>query len=88
MAIEILKQPQYQPFSLGDEVVILFAVNAGLLADIPLDRLVEFEGQFLRHVNSAHPDIIQAITDSKDITPEIEERLTQVTNDFKAGFAS
>ena len=88
LAIEILKQPQYQPFVLGDEVVILFAVNAGLLADIPLDRLAEFEGQFLRHVNSAHPDIIQAITDSKDITPEIEERLTQVTNDFKAGFAS
>ena len=88
LAIEILKQPQYQPFVLGDEVVILFAVNAGLLADIPLDRLVEFEGQFLRHVNSARPDIIRAITDSKDITPEIEERLPQVTNDFKAGCAS
>ena len=88
LAIEILKQPQYQPIVLGDEEVILFAVNAGLLADIPLDRLVEFVGLFLRHVNSAHPDIIRAITDSKDITPEIEERLTQDTNDFKAGFAS
>jgi len=66
--------------------VILFAVNAGLLTDIPLDRLVDFEAQFLRHVSSAHPDIIQSITNSKDIPSEVEERLTQVTNEFKAGF--
>ena len=86
LAIEILKQAQYQPLPLGEEVVILFAVNAGLLTDIPLDRLVDFEAQFLRHVSSAHPDIIQSITNSKDIPSEVEERLTQVTNEFKAGF--
>jgi len=86
LAIEILKQAQYQPLPLGEEVVILFAVNAGLLTDIPLDRLVDFEAQFLQHVSSAHPDIIQSITKSKDIPSEVEERLTQVTNEFKAGF--
>jgi len=88
LAIEILKQPQYRPFSLAEEVVILFAVNAGLLVDIPLDRLSDFEEQLLRHIASTHPGIIQAITDSKDITSDIEEQLTQVTNDFKAGFGS
>ncbi|PKB83145.1 MAG: F0F1 ATP synthase subunit alpha [SAR202 cluster bacterium Io17-Chloro-G9] len=88
LATEILKQPQYRPLSLADEVIILFAVNAGLLADLPLDRCDAFEDQLLRHVASTNPDIGQNITESGDLTPELETRLTQVINDFKAGFGA
>ena len=56
-ATEVLKQPQQRPFSLEDEVIILFAVNAGLTDDIPLERCAAFEEQLLRHVGTTHPDI-------------------------------
>ena len=86
LATEILKQPQYQPLSLGNEVAILFAVNAGLLSDIPLERCADFEEQFLRHFSSTQGDIGEAIAESGELTPELETRLTEVINDFKAGF--
>ncbi|MFQ6029949.1 MAG: F0F1 ATP synthase subunit alpha, partial [Dehalococcoidia bacterium] len=87
LSTEALKQLQYQPLNLGDEVMILFAVNAGLMDDVPLDRCAAFEEQLLRHLSSAHPDLGQAIADTRDLTEEIEGRLTQVINDFKATFS-
>ena len=86
LATEILKQPQYRPLSLAEEVTILFAVNAGLLSDIPLDRCGDFQDHLLRHVASTHPDIGAAITETGNLTPELEAQLTEVTNEAKAGF--
>ncbi len=87
MATEILKQAQHQPLSLEDEVVILFACNAGLTDDIPLDRCGAFEEQLLRYVSTAHSDITERIRDTQDITEETETQLTQVINDFKGTFS-
>ena len=88
MATEMLKQPQYQPLTLEQEVIILFAVNEGLLQDIPLDRCTDFQEGLLRSMASAHPQIGQSITETGDITPETETALTQAINDFKATFSS
>ncbi len=87
MATEILKQAQHQPLSLEDEVVILFACNAGLTDDIPLDRCSAFEEQLLRHVSTAHSDISERIRDTQDLNEETETQLTQVINDFKGTFS-
>ena len=88
LATEILKQVQSQPLSLADEVIILFAVNAGLLSDLPLERCGEFEQQLLLHVASTHQDIRASITESGDLTSDLETRLTQVVNEFMAGFTA
>jgi F-type H+-transporting ATPase subunit alpha len=87
LSTEVLKQLQYQPLNLGEEVMILFAVNAGLMDDIPLDRVSAFEEQLLRHLNGAHPELGQAIRDSQDLTTEVEGGLTQAINNFKATFS-
>jgi F-type H+-transporting ATPase subunit alpha len=86
LATEILKQPQYQPLPLEQEVMILFAVNAGLIQDLPLDRCADFQEQLLRYLSSTHPDISQTIAETGDLTEEIEGRLTQAINDFKGSF--
>jgi len=86
LATEMLKQPQYQPLSLEQEVIILFAVNAGIIEDLPLDRCADFQDQLLRYVASTHPDIVQSIGDTRDLTDDVEARLTQAINDFKASF--
>ena len=88
LAIEMLKQPQYRPLSLAEEVVILFAVNAGIIDDLPLDRCADFQDQLLRFVSSTHPEVMQTITESGDLTPEVEEQLTQAVNNVKATFGS
>ena len=87
LSTEVLKQPQYQPLSLENEVVILFAVNAGLMDDVPLDRCGAFEEQLLRYVSTTHPDICTAVAEAKDITEAIEPQLTQAITDFKGSFS-
>jgi F-type H+-transporting ATPase subunit alpha len=88
LATEMLKQPHSNPLSLEQEVIILFAVNEGLLEGIPLERCGDFQDQLLRHMSSTHPQIGQDIATAKDITPEIESALTQAINDFKGGFSA
>jgi F-type H+-transporting ATPase subunit alpha len=88
LATEVLKQGQYVPMPLEQEVVILFAVNAGLIEDLALDRVADFEEQLMRYMSSTHPDIVQTIADTGDLTEEIEGRLTQAINDFKGSFAA
>ncbi len=88
LATEMLKQPHSNPLSLEQEVIILFAVNEGLLEDIPLERCGDFQDQLLRHMSSTHPQIGQDIATAKDITPAIESALTQAINDFKGGFSA
>ena len=84
VAIEMLKQPQYHPLSLAEEVVILFAVNAGIIDDLPLERCADFQDQLLRFVSSTHPEVMQTIAETGDLTPEVEEQLTQAVNNVKA----
>ena len=86
LATEVLKQGQYVPLSLADEVVVLFAVNEGLMTDIEIDKVGAFENQLLRYVNGSHPDIITAINETRDISDELSTNLTKAINDFKPTF--
>ena len=86
LATEVLKQGQYVPLSLADEVVILFAVNEGLMQDVDIEKVGAFENQLLRYVNGSHPDIIAAINDAKDISDDVAANLTKAITDFKPTF--
>ena len=86
LATEVLKQAQYVPLSLANEVVVLFAVNEGLMEDVEIEKVGAFEEQLLRYVAGNHPDILTAIDDSKDISDEVSANLTKATNDFKPTF--
>ena len=86
LATEVLKQAQYVPLSLANEVVVLFAVNEGLMEDLEIEKVGAFEEQLLRYVAGNHPDILTAIDDSKDISDEMSANLTKAINDFKPTF--
>ena len=76
------------PLPLEQEVIVLFAVNAGLMEDIALDRVADFQDQMLRYMSSTHPGIVKTIADTADLTEETEGGLTQAINDFKGSFAA
>ena len=86
LATEVLKQAQYAPLPLDQEVVILFAVNSGAMENVPLERTAEFEDGLLRHVSGSHPDILESIRETRDITDETEGKLNQVIADYKSTF--
>ena len=86
LATEVLKQAQYVPLSLANEVVILFAVNEGLMQDVEIEKVGAFEDQLLRYISSSHPDILASITESNDISDEVSANLPKAINDFKPTF--
>lgn len=86
LATEVLKQGQYVPLSLAEEVVVLFAVNEGLMEDIEIEKVGAFEEQLIRYVTGSHQDIITAINETKDISDELSANLTKAINDFKPTF--
>jgi F-type H+-transporting ATPase subunit alpha len=84
--VEVLKQPQYRPMSLEKQVMVLYAVINGYMDDIPIGRIREFEEEFLKYMDTAHPEIGRNIVETRDLTAENEEALKRVIEEFKAAF--
>jgi F-type H+/Na+-transporting ATPase subunit alpha len=85
--IEILKQPQYIPYSVEKQVVVIFLAVSGYLDDLPVEKIDTFEQEFLKHMESGNKDILKEIKDKKEMDDKLEEKLKKVIDDFKAGFA-
>jgi F-type H+/Na+-transporting ATPase subunit alpha len=84
--VEILKQPQYQPLEVVDQIIIIFAANTGTLDDIPVPRVREFEKEFLQYMRDLKGDLRGQIAEKKELTPELKTALTDAINLFKASF--
>ncbi len=80
---EILKQPQYVPMSLAQEVTILYAVTNGYLDDIPVEKIVRAEQDFHRFMETSHPEILKTIESDNDIKEKTEEALKEAIKQFK-----
>ena len=85
--VELLKQPQYQPLSLGQQVSILYAGVNGYLDDVPSESIVGFEAAFHEYMASGHSDLLKKITDSGDYEDADEETLKQAIDEFKGTVA-
>ena len=72
---ELLKQPQYHPLSVEDQVVSVFAGTRGYLDSLPVDQVGKFETQLLAELKASEPDIIEAIRNDQQIKPETEKKL-------------
>ncbi len=83
---EILKQPQYSPMSLQDQVIVLFAGTNGYADSVPLDRMKEWESSLLRFMNTSYPEIGEDIEEKKQITPENEAKLRKAIESFMAAW--
>src|SRR5688572_2290126 len=84
--VELLKQPQYQPLEVVDQVLIIFAGNTGTLDEIPVGRVREFEKEFLQYMRDLKGDLRSQIAEKKELTPDLKAALTEAINQFKATF--
>jgi len=87
---EVLKQGQYQPMPVEEQVAILWAATNGYLDDVPVERVREFEAQVLEYLRSAHSDLLKRIATEKALSDELTAALRKAVENFKAGsqFAS
>ena len=84
--MEVLKQPQYKPMSVAEQVIVLFAATRKYLLDIPVSAVKQFEKELLETVNTKYPEILTEVTGKAGITNELDEKLKKVISEFKASF--
>ena len=86
---ELLKQGQYTPMEVTNQVCVIFAGTVGLLDDIPLPDVARFEQEMLDYLRDSHPDLVGGIRSSADLDDEAEAALRAAIEDFKTNvFAS
>lgn len=80
---EILKQNQYVPMPVEKQVAIIYAGTSGLLDEIPVDRIRDFEAQFLKYLETMHADTLREIKEKRELTAETEEKIKTAVENFK-----
>jgi F-type H+/Na+-transporting ATPase subunit alpha len=86
--VELLKQPQYSPFPVEEQVVSIWLGTSGKLDDVPVADIGKFESEFLAHVRRNEDGAFAEIRDTGKLSDENVERLERVVKDFKRGFTT
>ena len=86
--VELLKQPQYQPMPVEEQVVSIFLGTGGHLDSVPVVDVKRFEAELLDHMRASEEAFLDGIRKTQKLGEEEEEKLTQIINHFKKGFAA
>ena len=81
--VETLKQPQYSPLLVEEQVLVLYTAVHGFLADIPTEKVVEFQESFLKFMRTAHPEVAKKIAEQKKLDDALEKEITAAIKEFK-----
>src|SRR6266496_3337454 len=84
--VELLKQPQFSPVAVEDQVIAIFAGTKGYLDDVPVADVRRFESDLLEYVHSREPGITKEIVETGKMPEETASKLTAAIEDFKRGF--
>jgi F-type H+-transporting ATPase subunit alpha len=84
--VEILKQNQYVPMGVGQQIAIIFAASKGYLDDIAVEKIGVFEKALIEHIEDSANDILGSITKEGKISEENEKLLEDFIINFKKGF--
>jgi F-type H+-transporting ATPase subunit alpha len=79
---ELLKQPQYQPLDLEEQVISIYALTHRYARTVPVDKIQEYTDNLLNFMKSSHPEVGQAITSQKVLTDEIEASLKSALAEY------
>jgi F-type H+-transporting ATPase subunit alpha len=82
-ATEMLKQNQFTPLSLAEEVFVVYSLTGGLMDDVPVAKVRAFENELRRYIASNERDLLAEIQASPVMTPELQERVKKSIQTFK-----
>ncbi|MEM6109806.1 F0F1 ATP synthase subunit alpha [Mycobacterium sp. 050272] len=86
--VELLKQPQYQPLPVEEQVVSIFLGTGGHLDSVPVEDVGRFETELLDHMRASEEKFLTGIRDSGKLSEEAESQLEEIIKKFKKGFAA
>ena len=84
--MEILKQKQYEPMVVEEQVVVLYAAVKGFLDDIPVDKIKSFEEEYLRTMRTTKADLLAKIRTEKALNDELNAEIEKAITEVKEGF--
>jgi F-type H+-transporting ATPase subunit alpha len=84
--VELLKQDQYVPLLVEQQIFLIFAGTEGLLDDIPVDAIRKFDDAFLRFIQEQKQDLLKEISEKKALDKSLKEKMSQAVEEFKKGF--
>jgi F-type H+-transporting ATPase subunit alpha len=84
--VELLKQGQYQPMDVVDQVIVIYAANQGFLNSVPVREVQNWERQFLQFLREQRPQVRANLAEKKDLTPEVVAEIEAALNTFKTMF--
>jgi F-type H+-transporting ATPase subunit alpha len=84
--VELLKQPQFSPLSVGEEVVSILAGSSGQLDDIPVEAITRFATEMLHWLNNRYPDLVAEITKTGKLDDALAGKITERVGEYKATY--
>ncbi len=84
--VELLKQPQYKPMPVEEQVSVIYAAGRGYMDDVPVEAVRKFEESFLEFLHNAKPQVLSGIAEKKELNAETEGALKAALEEFKKGF--
>jgi F-type H+-transporting ATPase subunit alpha len=84
--VELLKQGQYNPISVQEQVISLYSGTKGYMDDIPKEKVKDYESKLIEYVKKNHEYILDEISEKKEITNEIEDNLKKILEEFKGKY--
>ena len=81
--VEILKQGQYEPISVENQIIILFALSNGFIDKVAVENITKWETEFSKFMNASHREILDEIKELGKISEDLEERLQKAIGEFK-----
>ncbi|MDI6632218.1 MAG: F0F1 ATP synthase subunit alpha, partial [Thermoanaerobacteraceae bacterium] len=80
------KQGQYEPMPVEEQVAVIYVAVNGYLDDLPVDKVRDFENEFLKYMRTQQAGILESIRTEMEIKPETDAKLKSAIEEFKKGF--
>ncbi len=84
--VELLKQPQFQPMNVIDQVMVIYAGTKGYLDKVPIKEVLPWQDQFLRFMRTERSDVRNSLVKTKKFNPDIEKQLGEAINAFQSHY--
>ena len=84
--VELLKQDQYVPLPVEQQVMLIFAGTQGFLDDIPVESVRKFDNEFMKFIKEQKEDLLKEIVEKKSIDDALKEKISKAIEEFKKGF--
>ena len=81
--VEILKQDQYVPMPVENQVAIIYALVQGYLDDVPVEKISRWEADFQKYLEDMKPEVLNKIREKKELTEEIESELKKAVEEYE-----